>query len=109
MTDTELFAKIDAFRAVQDREGFSTVWSIHEVTDIEDKVPLKNQVGRKVVFNYWDKNFNDKKVETTIKGETWLDMWRAANELVVTSGDFHIFVENFVMQEDGSFELICGS
>jgi hypothetical protein len=109
MTDAELFAKIDMFRDVQDRERFSTVWSIHEVDDIDSKVPLKNQIGRKLVFNYWNRGFKDKQVMTTIKGETWLDMWRAADELIVESGDFHIFIENFVMQEDGSFELICGS
>lgn len=109
MTDTELFAKIDMFREIQDREKFRTVWSIHEITDLNAVVPLKNQVGRKMTFEYFDRYMVDRKVETTIKGDTWLDMWRAAEELLAASKDFHIFIENFHMQDDGSLELVCGS
>jgi len=109
MTDTELFAKIDMFREIQDRELLRTLCSINEVGDIDLNVLLNNQVGRKMTFEYFDRNFTDHKVETVILGETWLDMWRAAEELLKASNDYHIFIENFHMQDDGSFELVCGS
>ena len=45
-----------------------------------------------------------------VEGNTWLDLYRAANEVVEKSGDtHHIFIENFDMTEDGNLELFCGS
>jgi hypothetical protein len=88
---------------------FVTTWSIYEVEDLSVKMPFKNMIGKRLVYEYWDENFVDQVVETVIQGDTWLDAWRAADQLLQASKDFHIFVEDFHMLEDGSLKLITGS
>ncbi len=54
----------------------------------------------------------DGNVEVPIAGDTWLDIYRAANEAIQASGDnHHIFVERFdpVPDKQGYLSLVTGS
>lgn len=88
---------------------FITIWSIYEVEDVNEKMPFRNMMGKRLVYKYWDENFVDQVVETVIQGDTWLDAWRAADQLLKDSNDFHLFIEDFRMLADTSLELITGS
>lgn len=88
---------------------FVTTWSIYEVEDLSVKMPFKDMVGKRLVYEYWDEKFADQVVETVIQGDTWLDAWRAADRLLKDSNDFHRYVEDFIMLKDGSLKLVTGS
>lgn len=45
----------------------------------------------------YDQHWGDNPVSVTVTNPTYMDLWRAANELILKSGDtHHVFVENFV-------------
>ena len=51
-------------------------------------------------------------VSAVSKGGTVRDLWAAAEncfQQAKQQGDWHKFIENFEMQEDGSFEKVMGS
>jgi hypothetical protein len=108
--DTASFDTLfDRYSDIAQANDFITTWSIYEVEDVNEKIPFRDMVGKRLVYKYWDENFVDQVVETVIQGDTWLDAWRAADQLLKDSKDFHIFVEDFRMLEDTSLELITGS
>lgn len=49
--------------------------------------------------------------EAAIKGPTWLDLWKAANQVIRRSHDrHHVFVELFVLTEEpGVIRMFAGS
>ena len=91
------------YNDIANKWGFLTVWSIYEVKDMNDKHPY----SRAKVLKY-DENFGKPSL-TPIEGDTWLDLWFAADAVVKESGDeHHIFIEDF--EDNGSYlELITGS
>jgi len=86
---------------VKDANDFTARWSIYDhINSCNEKMPLKAKT-RYVLYEG---------LEVKVEGNTWLDLYRAANEAVEKSGDtHHIFIENFDMTDDGNLELFCGS
>ena len=81
-------------------------------------------VGKKVVYETVDLNASDEEVAADILdgghrssavfssfvgGDTWLDLWKAAESVIKQSGTHHSFIEDFTMNEDGTIELTTGS
>lgn len=102
----------------QDALGYETVWSIWECSDIEQQL-LTNKSYR--VFYRFIRD--DATMEEIYNDEAWVevsaftaggkvsDLWAAAEscfQQAKQQGDWHKFVENFDMTEDG-FELVMGS
>jgi hypothetical protein len=49
-------------------------------------------------------------VVVEIAGNTWLDLWQAADTAIRKSGDsHHTFIEGFHMNKQGQLELSTGS
>lgn len=86
---------------VKEANQFTARWSIYDhINSCNEKMPLMDKV-RYVLYEG---------LSAKIEGNTWLDLYRAANEVVEKSGDtHHIFIENFDMTDDGNLELFCGS
>ena len=106
--DTEEDARDKNFNQlseISDQNKIKTVWSISEVSalQLDDKCPypVKNihYSGNTITFN------KSKKV-------LWIDMWKAADELIRRSeDDHHIFIEGFDEDKNnpGNYYLITGS
>ena len=85
-----------------------TRWSIYDIEHFDEKSNVPK--GSKIFVG---------DVVTEVKGDTWLDLWKAVEEIAVKSisdsgwsgfGD-HVFIERFVKNkgDDNSYEVWLGS
>lgn len=97
--DTEMFnKKFDHFRDIQFANGFETVWSIYELSDLT----LPAGYGEDPVVEY--QGFRVK-----VKGKTWIDIWRACDTAIYESGDnHHIFIER-IYKDGDVLKVVTGS
>ena len=97
----------DFYSEMASKYQFSSVWSIYEVDDFDEKHPYKG--AKELQYGvHWGKNL----VKVPINGPTWLDLWRAADQAIAQSGDtHHVFVEDFSkrLEEPGVLTLTVGS
>lgn len=111
---------IQYWGAQQDALQFETVWSIWECSNVDQSL-LKNESYR-VFYRFYSSNatvnqlMNDTaqviEVSAMTNGGTVRDLWEAAEscyQQAKQQGDWHKFIENFTMQDDGSFEITMGS
>jgi len=103
----------------QDSLGFETVWSIWECSDIDMNI-FKNKSYRvfyrflaadATVEQIMNGTAEEIEVSAFTAGGTVRDFWAAAEscfQQAKRQGDFHKFVENFTLTEDG-FEIFMGS
>lgn len=84
---------------IQDEHGFSTIWSISEIDDMNASFGYVESVE---YLGY---------IEIIGKDVTWLELWATAERLIKQSGDsHHIFIENFAKKPNEiSHHLITGS
>lgn len=108
------------FNSVRDVKEFKSVWEIDEIDDLDCVMPFTNSVGRRICYQYipdntpWeqlsDPGYNNNvEISTHCRGDTWMDLWEAAERLIVQSGTHHRYIEDFEMRDDGSLELVTGS
>ena len=103
----------------QDNINYETVWSLWECKDINQSM-FKNKSYR-VFYRFIlsdatiSEMMNDEawvEVSSFTAGGTVLDFWRAAESCYQQAkqyGDWHKFIEDFEIQDNGSFELVMGS
>lgn len=104
----------------QDELGFETVWSIWEARDISQSL-CKNRPYR-VYYRFYAKDatveqlMNDTaelvEVSALAVNGTVRELWRAAEscfQQAKAQGDWHKFIEDFQIDENGEFELGMGS
>lgn len=91
--------KFRHYGSIKDQMGFSTVWSMYEISDLSQRHPYFSdafvcyQGGHVPVF-----------------GSTWTDIYRAADQAIRNSGDLHhIFIEGFEVRNGNELHLITGS
>ena len=100
--------------------GFETVWSIWEAQTVDSKIFTDKP--RDVNYSFISQDVTlDELVDET---EKWVtvsavaesgsvrDLWRAAESCYQQAkalGDWHLFVEDVTMNDDGSFKLCMGS
>lgn len=90
------------FSSIQNKNNFISTWSIYEVSDLNEKFPFEA-----VLVKY---NSDDGPVEVNVEGNTWLDLWRAADKAIKESEDFHhTFIEKFSPKNNGVVVLYTGS
>lgn len=120
MTDQEFLNKMHYFAGAREALDCDTVWSIYEVDHI-DSVMLSDKV-RRVFYRFYAKDVTSEElmngtaeeieVSSTAVNGTVRELWRAAESCykqAKVQGDWHYFVEDFQMQEDGSLEIWMGS
>ena len=89
----------DYYCDVQAENGFISIWSLYDISDLT----LPHCYGENMSVHY---NGCVAKVE----GHTWIDLWRAADKVIVESGDSdHIFIETFLRDQDTVLILSTGS
>lgn len=83
--------KYKMFEAFADAHGLKSTWSIFEIENLGDPHPFKNAT----TLNYKD-HWGEKEATVEIKGNSWGDLYKAADECVKQSGDtHHAFIEAF--------------
>lgn len=108
-------SKREYFEKHQIANGLETIWDIHEIEDINAECVVKID-GKKIVYKDYKCGFSEDVMwsteftyTTVVEGNTWLDLWKAANKVMLKSGTHHSWIEDFTVQEDGSFLLTTGS
>jgi hypothetical protein len=121
--DNEFAGKMRYFDSVRTVNELDSVWSIYEIEDVNDIVPLDAGLKR-ITYEYIRNDATSEDLMLDLKdggkrgaamvsafvaGDTWLDWWKAAESCIRQSGTHHRYIEDFVLQEDGSYELVTGS
>ena len=96
------------YESVQKKHEFASVWSVFSqgVEDFDKPHPYPK--AEKLVYkDHWGKQ----PVSVDIEGNTWLDLWRAADIAIGLSGDdHHYFIERFAAKANGKeLTLTTGS
>lgn len=98
----------DYYDSVRQQEEFASIWSVPEIDVGGFDKPHPYPKAKKLVYkDHW----GVKPVTVDIEGDTWLDLWRAADVAVGLSGDsHHCYVERFLPQAKGAeLTLTTGS
>lgn len=104
----------------RERLGYETIWSIWETPTVDTK--LLTDRPRLVTYKIYPKDVSVDElmdgtateivVKATATSGTVRDLWAAAETVyqkAKTLGDWHTFVEDFHMEDDGSLTLCMGS
>lgn len=108
--DSDQFdAKMDYYSSFQTDNGLKTIWSIFElpVHGFLAEHPFQGAV--QVAYK---QHWGERAVYKEIQGGTWADLYRAADAVILASGDdHHIFIESFVVnpQQPDQLLLTTGS
>ena len=91
--------KSDKLEKISEANGFKSIWSIHEVDDIN------------AIFGYVEGVEYEGCSELVGTEVTWLQLWAIAERLIEESGDdHHVFIENFAKKDNEHLHrLITGS
>ena len=104
--DDDAFARKNShYESVKEELGLSSVWSLYEVSNLNERHPFKDAC--KVVYkDHW----GDRPVECQIVGSTWAALWVAADACIRDSDDeHHVFVEQFRAKKDDPTVLILST
>jgi hypothetical protein len=117
---TDATIEVNYWSGCQDALGFETVWSIWEAQSVDAKIFTDKP--RKVNYSFISR---DATMEELMNGTAkWItvsavaegggvrDLWRAAESCYQQAkalGDWHYFIEDFKMNDDGSLKLCTGS
>ena len=109
--------EIEHFNDLKAQLGYETVWSIEGIMPL-DKAIFTDEprvVKYKCIKEMGD-TFEDVTYETftaVAENGTVGALWKAAESCYQQAklgvGDWHYFIENFEVQDDGSLELVTGS
>jgi len=95
---------MDYWRGVADQNGFSAIWSMYEIGSCNQKHGFTNDCL------YYKLHWGEEDVIVPVQGDTYLDLYRAADEAIKLSGDqHHVFIEDVFVNDDGELELSTGS
>jgi hypothetical protein len=96
--------KNDHYSQIKSELGLRSIWSIYEVDNLNERHPYPN--GLFVTYkDHWGKQAQ----HCAVYGDTWADLYRAADNCICNSGDeHHVFIERFTLV-NGALELTTGS
>ena len=101
---------MDYFYAKKEELGYETVWSMYDgALKVEDQL-FVNQ-PRLVQYEFRIAG-ETHRATATAKNGTVGELWAAAEEAYVKAskmGDWHYFIEDLTMEDDGSLTMIMGS
>lgn len=118
--DAAISQSIEYWGKQQDDLGFETVWSIWEAGDVSQK--LFRDRPYRVYYRFYSKDatveqlMNDTAEEIEVSSlavnGSVRELWRAAEscyQQAKAQGDWHKFIEDFQINDNGEFELTMGS
>lgn len=99
--------KHELFSNTQKNLGLTSVWSMYEV----DHFVADHKFGNKVVqIAYHDHWGNNGPVFVEVHGNTWADLWIAADQAIQASGDeHHVYIESFRVNPESPDQLILST
>lgn len=102
--DEDYTEKSEHYDAIRNDREFKSIWSIYSVSDLLQ--PHKYPDAKNVVYRtHWGVGT----VVVPIGGQSWVDLWAAAEQAINHSGDsHHIYIEKFNLDGD-NLELHTGS
>ena len=84
-------ARDSHYGEIGDKNNFKSIWSVYEVADLN--APFAGAATHVLYKDHWGPG----DVMVPINGNTWVDLWRAADEAISKSGDnHHVFIEAFI-------------
>ncbi len=109
--------EIEHFNDLKAQLGYETVWSIEGIMPLDKAIFTdKPRVVKYKCIKEMGPTFDDTIWETftaVAENGTVGALWKAAEscyqQAKLAVGDWHYFIENFDVQEDGSLELTTGS
>ena len=109
--------EIEHFNDLNAQLGYETVWSIEGIMPLDKAIFTdKPRVVKYKCIKEMGPTFDDTIWETftaVAENGTVGALWKAAEscyqQAKLAVGDWHYFIENFDVQEDGSLELTTGS
>ena len=116
--DKAFEAEMDHYNAMKQKFGFQTVWSLSSGILQEDQMIFQDKpyVVKYKVIAEMGATMDDVKWETftaVAKNGSVKELWAAAEscyqQAKLAVGDWHYFVENFHVKDDGTLELVTGS
>ena len=114
----EMTLEIEHFNDLKWQQGYETVWSLQSgIMNLDQQIfTNKPRLVTYKVISEMGECLADVKWETftcMAKDGTVGGLWAAAEscfkQAKLALGDWHYFVEDFEMQDDGSLELVTGS
>jgi len=83
--------KMAHYGEFQQANGLTAIWSMYEVEDLDDAHPYG--ANAEIVYS---EHWGDTHKSYPVQGDTWADVYRAADQAIRESGDaHHVFVEGF--------------
>ena len=117
-TDVDNFElEYEHYTDLKNTLGYDTVWSIEGVMPLEYSLFTdKPRVVKYKCIKVMGKTFDDVTFETftaVAENGTVGALWKAAEscfqQAKLAVGDWHQYIEDFQIQDDGSLELVTGS
>lgn len=114
----DMTLEIEHWNDLKEQQGYETVWSLFQgIMPLEQEIfSNKPRTVNYKVISKISENFADTEWQTftcMAKDGTVGGLWAAAESCFkqarIALGDWHYFVEDFEVNEDGSLELITGS
>lgn len=99
--------KWEHYHRVREEYGLQTTWSVYEVEDL-----FQQHAYPGAAYVIYDQHWGDGEVVRAIDGNTWVDLYRAADAAILASGDgHHTFIEAFepVADKPHHLRLTTGS
>jgi hypothetical protein len=93
--------KMNYFRGFQDEHKLEAIWSMYE---LNEHCFLQDHPYSSDAFVCYQGR------HVPVSGVTWGDVYRAANQAILISGDLHhIFIEGFDVRNGNELHLVTGS
>lgn len=93
--------KSNHYQQVREAQGFQAIWSLFEVNDLMARHPWDGATH--VVYG---RHWGSEPVTVSIPGPRWVDLYDAANQAILLSGDcHHVYVEAFKPLANNSRQL----
>lgn len=102
--DNDVFeSKMDYYSSFQRENGLRSIWSVYELPVHGFLTKHPYAAAREICYrDHWGAN----PVYETIQGDTWADLYRAADRCIQRSGDdHHCFIEHFQTVADQPHQL----
>jgi hypothetical protein len=121
--DTDTLA-MEHFEDLRQELGMSTVWSIYDGGCMSANDMLLKDRQYRIVYTFVRPDATVEEIDADIRdggnrsdmqvsmfaiSGSIKDLWRAADSCIRQSGTHHAYIEDFVVNNDGSVELVTGS
>lgn len=110
------FKNIEELDNKREERGYETIWSIWDdkLVSMDDKVVAEDKTSPYVVtYKAYDMDMNAYEFSAFASNNTVESFWAAAESVFKQAknqiGDWHVFVEGFDLESDGSYSMWAGS